>query len=443
MKHRLMRPALLPALLLGSLLLSGCTADTKDMPLPGERQSILQLQTKLEPENTTLDAQGFIAPTAWSNEYWPQTGGYPNHAMQNLNLNEGALTQIWSARIGKGTQKALPLTAQPIVVDGRIYTLDTNSRLTAFSIKDGKKLWDVNVRDKDEKDPVIGGGIAYSKGQLYVTSGYDEALSLSPATGDIIWRVQIPAPSRAAPTIMDDRLFISTLDNRLIALDTATGTSLWEYAGLSEGAGLVGAASPAASREIVIPAFSSGELSALRVENGTVAWSENLSALQNLGGLSDIADIRGLPVIDKGLVIAVSFGGKMVAIDERTGARVWQRDVGSANTPWVAGNHIFVMSTDDEIVAMGRDTGGIRWVRPLPQYGRPDKKKDPLFWTGPVLAGGRLIVAGSNGDVLELSPNDGKLIRQFSVDKAITIDPVVAGGVLYLLTEDGKLLAYK
>lgn len=430
-------------------LLTGCSTaesifgEEKEAPLEGERISILELQKNLEPDSAALEGQGFVAPAAWRNEFWPQAGGYPNHSMQHLILNDGELEEAWSVKIGQGSTKELPLTAQPIVVDGKVFTLDTNSKLSAFDTASGKRIWQVDVRDTEEDDPVIGGGVAYSQGVLYVTNGYDELLAVNPASGELVWRVPLPAPSRAAPTIMEERIFVSTLDNRLFALGAQDGQVLWEYSGITESAGLVGAASPAASREVVIPAFSSGEIVALRVENGSVAWSENLSSFRQAGGLAGISDIRGLPVTDKGLVIAISFGGRIAAIDERTGTRIWQREIGGSETPWVAGNHLFVISSDNEIVALGRDTGVIRWVTQLPRFRDAESREGAIYWTGPVLAGDRLIAASSDGRVAELDPVTGKALRDWNSGSSIRIAPVVAGGTLYLLGEDGTLMAYR
>lgn len=414
-------------------------------PLEGERISVLEMQRRLEPDSDALNAQGFIAPQSWANEFWPQNGGYPNHAMQHLALPERDLKQAWRTSIGKGSQRSLPLVTQPIVVDGRIFTVDTRATLAAFDITDGRKLWAESVVPPGERkgDPVITGGIAYSQGRLYVTSGYNELLVVDPDSGKIIWRRTLPAPCRAAPTIMDNRLFLVTLDNRIMAFSTDDGTLLWEYSGLGETAGLLGAASPAASREVVIPAFSSGELYALRVENGSVAWSDNLSTSRRIGNLSSLSAIRGLPVMDKGMVFAVSYGGRMVAIDERTGARIWQREIGGSETPWVAGNHIFVITSQSELAGIGRDDGVIRWVTALPRYENEDKRKDAITWTGPVLAGNRLIMAGSSGIVLEADPDTGKIMRQWKAEGPITIAPIVAGGTLYLLSDNGTLSAYK
>jgi outer membrane protein assembly factor BamB len=238
---------------------------------------------------------------------------------------------------------------------------------------------------------------------------------------------------------MNGRVFISTLDSRLVTLDAFDGKSLWEYQGISEIAGLIGAASPAANNDIVIPAFSSGEITALRVENGSVAWTDSLSSVRNFGGLSSIADIKALPVIDKGIVFAISFAGRLVAIDERSGSRLWQREISGIQTPWVAGNHLFVLSTENKLIALGRDTGSVRWVTDLPRM--EDKK--PIILNGPLLAGGRLILAGTDGRVFEISPETGEILKKWDAGDNIALPPIIAGGTLYMLSQNGTLSAYR
>lgn len=421
-----------------ALSLTACS-DKDEKPLEGERVSVLELQQNLEPDDPVLESQGLIAPAEWTNEFWPQMGGYPNHSMQNLALPAGPLKKLWSADIGDGSSKKIPLITQPVLVDGRIYTLDTESELSAFDVTNGKKIWHKDISAEDDDDDVIGGGIASSAGMLFVTNGYNEVLALNPNNGDIIWRKTIPAAARAAPTVLDNRIFVTTLDGRVFAMNATDGSILWDYTGITESAALVGAASPAANRDIVIPVFSSGEITALRIENGSVAWTDNLSAVRGFGGLATISDIKALPVIDKGLVIAISFNGRLAAIDERTGSRVWQREMSGDQTPWVAGNHIFVLTSNNELVALGRETGAIRWVASLPRFDDDTR----LNFTGPVLAGGRLIVAGTDGKVFEISPENGEILSQWNAGKTVTIPPIVAGGTLYILSEDGTLAAYR
>ena len=434
--------------ILTCMTLASCSSiggmfDDEKPALEGERISVLELQKSLEPDSAGNKGEALIAPPAWQNEFWPQAGGYPNHSMQHLALGESPLAELWNSDIGDGATDEIPLTAQPIIVDGRIFTLDTDSNLTAFDITSGKQLWRTDVRDEQEDEPVIGGGIGFSNAVLYVTAGYDEIFAIAPSSGEIIWRKDMPAAIRAAPTIMDERVFVLTMDNRLLALDARDGSLLWEHIGLSESAGLIGAASPAANRDIVVPAFSSGELTALRVENGSLAWSDNLSNVRRMGGLESLSDIKALPVIDKGLVIAISFSGRLVAIDERTGTRVWQREIGGSQTPWIAGNHVFVISSNNELVALSRDTGSIHWVSELPKFEDPEDKDGKIIWYGPVMAGNRLILAGSHGRIIEVEPETGNALKELDLDTNISIAPIVAGGTLYILSDNGRLTAWQ
>ncbi|PZP57422.1 MAG: hypothetical protein DI586_00590 [Micavibrio aeruginosavorus] len=428
-----------------TLSLSACSwfeSKNDEVPLPGARISVLELQKNLEPKDNEMKSSGFVSPEPWKNEFWPQAGGYPNHAMQNLALNNAPLKKLWDADIGEGSQAKLPLVAQPVVFDKQVFTLDTEGEVRSFDLATGKKLWEKSVRPETEDEDVISGGLAFSAGKLFVTSGYNELLALNPADGKTIWKQKMSSPSRAAPSILNDRVFVVTLENKIVAFDANDGKQLWDYQALSEVAGIVGAASPAVNNDLVIPAFSSGEIIALRVGNGSVAWMDDLSPTTRVGGLSALPDIQGLPVIDKDLAFAISFGGKMVAIDINSGQRTWEKEMSGTETPWVVGNMIFVLSANSELVAMNRASGAIAWVLPLASYIEEDGNRLGLLWNGPVLAGSRLIVTGPEGNLLEVDPNTGKVIRRMKLDDTVAVSPVIASGTLLLLTQDGNLTAY-
>lgn len=440
-----MRSRLLPFVALLSVsALSACGTwfgEPEKPPLPGERLSILEMHNQLLPEDK--GGAAFTLPEAWDNDFWPQAGGYPNHAMQHLALNQGELKLAWRADIGAGGTARMPLVARPIVADGRVFALDTANRLGAYNVQDGKQLWRIDARKQGEKESSIAGGIAFSGGVLYVSAGYNEIIAINPQDGEIYWRTAIDSPTRAAPTINEGRVFVVTQTNTLTALDAKSGAVLWDYSGMEGSASLVGGASPAAEAGLVVPAFSSGEIYALRIENGSLAWSDNLASMLRLGGLSGIADISGYPVIDKGLVFAISYAGRMVAIDAQTGMRIWTREIGGSDTPWVAGNTVFALTSQGELVSLERETGAVRWVTQMRQYDNPDKRTGRIIWSGPVLAGGRLFLTGTGGRVAEIAPDTGKLLTQWTAGRNLTLPPIVAGGTLYLLADDGTLLAYR
>ena len=133
----------------------------------------------------------------------------------------------------------------------------------------------------------------------------------------------------------------------------------------------------------------------------------------------------------------------MVAIDLRTGDRVWEQDIGGTHGVWVAGDYIYVLSNDVDLVCLMRRDGRVRWVRELPRYENEKKKTRPMRWAGPVLAGDRLIVIASDGEALSVSPYTGEPLGRVEFPDGVFIDPVVAGDTLYVLTDDADLIALK
>ncbi len=424
--------------------IGGVFSKKDEAPLEGDRISVLELQKSLSPDKPLLDGQAIAVPEEWVNKAWPQAGGYPNHSMQNLSLQNANLERAWKADIGKGSTSDLPLTAQPVSAGGIIFTLDTKAMLSAFREDNGKRLWELDTAHLEEDEHVIGGGLSFAHGLLYVTNGYDELLAVAPEKREIIWRSRLPAPSRAAPTVIGGRVFVSTVDSRLVAVSAKDGSSIWEYTGIGETTSLLGAASPAANSEIVIPAFSSGEITALRVENGSVAWSDNLSNVRQYGGgLESLGDVKAMPVINQGIVVAISFSGKIAAIDERSGTRIWQKDISGSQTPWVAGSMIYIVSASNELLALSLVDGAIIWIKELNEYVDDDDKDEKIRWSAPIMGSNRLILTGSHGEMIEVDVQNGNLLRTTDINEDVRITPIISNETLYLLGENGSLMAYR
>ena len=335
------------------------------------------------------------------------------------------------------------LLTPPIVAEGKVFVMDVDSQVSAINAANGDVIWEYDSKVPDDDDEAFGGGIAYENGVLFVSTGFADIISLDAETGKERWRKRLSGPMRAAPTVADGRVFVVTIDNQLFVLSGATGDRLWSHAGFSEIARLLGAASPAVGTGTVIVPYSSGEIFALRVENGRPLWSDNLSSSQRLDALSTLADIRGMPVVDRGLVYAISHSGRMVAIDLRSGTRVWEKSIGGVEMPWIAGEFIYLLTNESQLVCLTRRGGRVRWVRDLPQYEDSDDKDDPIKWSGPTLAGDRLVITGSHGEAWSVSPYTGKVLGRLDLSEEVFLPPIVADSTLYFLTEDGDLIAMR
>lgn len=430
---------------LAPLGLTGCTLwddwfGSRKVPLPGQREPVI-------PDNRNLLVSEGVPkvalPRAVRNAGWPQAGGNPAHMMGHLHANE-ALTEVWRADIGAGGGYRRKLLAQPVAAEGMVFTMDSDARVSALDLATGGRRWRVDTKGDDNRSTNVGGGVGFDSGTLYASNGVGEVVAYDAADGNRKWRVEIGAPARSAPTIAEGRVFVTTIEDRLVALAATDGRLLWSYRSASTPTTMLGRPTPAFSRGLVVAGFGSGELAALRADTGRLAWSDGLGGARGRSAVADLLSIRAAPVIQGGRVYAIGMGGLAVAIDLPSGRRLWERQIAGQDSPSVAGDWVFVVSTDQEIMAFNALDGRIAWVTALPKWENPDKRTRPLYWFGPLLVSDRLIVAGTSEQALAVSPYTGAILgRQRLSGAASPVAPVVADGHVLVITDDGRVVALR
>jgi len=441
------RPAALSrrAALLLPLAATGCSLfddwfGDKKTPLEGKRSGILAAKRGLQVDNPP--DRKIVLPRPEPVLDSPQAGGTPSHVVGHIAVND-ALAEAWHAGIGEGGGYRRKITAQPVVAGGRVFVMDSNAVVTALDTKTGARLWRAETAAPDDDSTNVGGGIAFDGGKLFAATGLADALAMDAATGKTLWRVKLPTAARAAPTVADGKLFIPTLDDQLVALAETDGKRIWAYQAPTVDTSVLGLPAPAFADGLVVAGFGGGDLICLRAGSGAVSWTDSLASARGRTSLVDLSAIHGMPAITEGRVYATGLGGLLVSLDLRSGRRLWEREIGSDQTPWIAGDWLFVLTTDQALVAVNRQDGAIAWIEQLPQWETPDKQEDPIRWLGPALAGDRLIVASSNASAMAISPYSGKELGAQKLSGAASVPPVAAGGTVYIVTDDGNLLALR
>jgi outer membrane protein assembly factor BamB len=427
--------------------LSACGSDDwfggpEDPPLPGNRISVLEHQQRLQPAAgaSTVDLR---LPAPEANSDWPQAGGYSHHAMQHMELGPRP-QKLWSRSVGAGTDSRNRLMGEPVVADGKIFVVDVQASVTALDAETGKTLWNVDLApDYDEDESILGGGVAYDKGTLVVTTGFAQVVALDAKTGKERWRTPVTAPMRAAPTINGGRVFVVTVDNKGIALALSDGRLLWTHAGVEEVTSLLVGAAPAVDNGVVIMPYTSGEIAALRVDNGVPLWTDSIVAARRTDASANLADIGARPVIDGNRVFVVGHSGLLVALDMRSGNRAWEVEMSGLSQPWVAGGYLYVLTADSQLVALDSVNGRVLWVRQLAAWTDLEDQTGRIVWAGPTLASDRLIVTGSHGVLLSISPYDGTVLGREDLSSGVTLPPAVANKTLYFLTDDADIVAFR
>ena len=446
---------------------SGSSAALKAAEGDPDRISILRLSEDLQVAGTITPDQ-IILPPAYVNTDWPQQGGNTAHVVQHTAAS-GELKKAWAKDIGEGSGRKGRVLSPPVIANGRIFSIDGGNRVVALEETTGKKLWDYKVRVEVRKktregrvniierirDPLslvdgngvdkesVGGGVTYADGKVYVTSGLGKIAAIDAETGEEIWGTQTLSPLHSAPVAGTERVFAISDDNVIYAFDSTSGEIVWTHQAIIESARMLTVPSPALVDDVLVAPFSSGELIALRQQNGNVLWQDSLSSTARLTPLASLNDIAAGPAIADGYVIATAQSGVMTAFDLRTGQRVWSQPAGALGYPLIAGDFVFTVTTRGQVVCLSKLDGSVVWIKDLELYKKAKKRKGRIVWNGPILAGERLVVVSSHGRLVTINPFDGEIINETKVSGGVFIPPIIANETVYVLSSDAKLTALR
>ena len=437
--RRAVTAAAMVALLAGCGIIGGKKGGPKT-PVVGNRVSILTNEQGVEVDPTLADVTVTL-PEAVANDQWSQPGGGPSKAMGHLALSASP-ANAWTSSIEGSTPRAR-LASSPVIANGKLYVIDAGAHVIAFDATSGAKLWQTSLPAEGSGRALFGGGVSIVDDKLYASTGVGDVAALNAATGAILWKKRPGGPLRGAPTLANGHVYVMGQDNQIFALNQSDGEVQWTDSGTLQVTGVFGVAAPAAAQGTVIAGYSSGELTAYRYENGRTLWGDALSRTSISTAVASLTDIDANPVIDRGRVFAIGQGGRMASYELVSGQRLWEINIAGISTPWVAGEWVFVVTSDAKLLCVARATGKIRWISQLRRWEKEKKKTRAIRWTGPVLAGGRLILVSTHGDLNYVDPATGNIQSAVDMDRSMSLSPVVANNMLYILADDGKLTALR
>jgi outer membrane protein assembly factor BamB len=243
-------------------LLTGCSLFGKEkLNIDGERINVITENVDLSPDYD-IEKYKLRLPEPYENNKWDQSGGNSMHLMGHLKAAD-TLDKIWDKSFGKGSSKRDFLLSTPIIAHKVVFNIDSQGLLTARLLENGKQIWEKRLKpaNRDDKSSAMkGAGLAEYNKKIYATTGFGNVFCLDMTTGDIIWNKEIGLPIRIAPTVNENKVFVQTIDNMLVALDAIDGSELWKYKTDYDGTTLVGGAAPAYNPDldVLIAAFSNG-----------------------------------------------------------------------------------------------------------------------------------------------------------------------------------------
>lgn len=408
-------------------------------PLPGERQDVFDGSPLQVAKNKSVSVGAARSVSAWTS-----VGGPGGNDAGNVALSGSGATNVWSTRagdVGSGSfmRQDVRSFVGPVAASGRAFVLDPNGNVTAVSLAGGVS-WHAALRPSDRDNQATTGGLGTDGARVYAATAWGDVVALDADSGAKLWEKKIEEPARSAPTVAGGRIYLVTQSNRLVALSAADGSEVWSYRGVPEIGNLLSSNSPAVVGGVVVVPFTSGELVALDEKKGEPIWNDSLAVASRAYAVSGLTTIAASPVVADGVVYATGVGSRTVAIELKTGRRLWDVTFGSAHTPAVSGNAVFLVDLDNSLTALDRRSGEVLWATKLPAV---KEKKKRTAWAGPLLAGGNLWLASNEGGLIAVDAVSGRIVSTQSGGKPVMLAPISVSGKILTLAADGTLSAWE
>jgi len=439
----------------GLVLCMGLAGCERDVILAGERfpvraplEDSAQVEGQPAPVAPPLypanQAVPIALPAALANADWTHRGGNARHTSGN-----GALSatpqRVFSAKIGAGNSKRMRVAASPVVSGGKVFAMDASTHVAAVSTN-GAVLWTADLTPEfDRGGAVPGGGLAVQGNRIFAASGFGELVALDAGTGAVVWRQRLDSPVTGAPAVDGNAVYVMSRDGSAMAVAVADGKVLWQVPGAGNATGMIGSASPAiADSEVLLP-FNSGELAAVSAETGDSTWGAAVAGKRLGRAYAVMGDVTGDPVVVNGVIYVGTAAGRTVAMDEKTGMRLWTAGEGAMNPPLVVGGSVFVVNDEARLVRLDASTGDVIWQAEMPYFDKDKAKKHKAITAhyGPVLAGGRIVVASGDGPLRLFDPTTGTMVYSVDIPGGAASAPVLAQGMLFVVGGNGQLHAFR
>ena len=354
-----------------------------------------------------------------------------------------SVIELWKKNNGVGTDEQY-LKLAPVIVNQRLYVADSAGIVGAMDAINGKRLWQKKISASESVDGKSGwfrggnihitGGPGYGENTLMIGSQEGEVISLSAENGSELWRTRVSSEILSPPQRTADVAIVRTIDGKVFGIDANKGRRLWIYDRTVPPLTLRGTSTPAIDSGIVVAGFDGGKMAALDVRTGKLLWETSISAARGRSELERMVDIDSEPMIVDGVVYIATFQGQVAAVQLETGRILWSNDLSSYAGFSADEQSIYVTDEDSHVWALDRINGTILWEQ---------ENLHARAVTAPGAVGDQIVVGDLEGYLHWINKKTGEFSARLRLcKKPVIAKPIVVGKIVYAYCSDGKLAAY-
>ena len=321
-------------------------------------------------------------------QYYDRQGKAEKYPDFSVNQEYSKAREQWVVQTGVG------IYCSPAVEKDKVFVGDDLGCLTAYALKNGKKLWsfasgkrivgtpavsegivvfgsadrniyglnaaDGSLRWKVEAAEPVLGAVTIHEGIAYVGASDKTFRAIDIQTGKVVWSYeQVKGYIETKPLVVDDKVIFSAWDNTLYALEKATGKEVWKWTGgLTRMHFSPAAVWPVASNGKVFIADPQRAMTAVNLQNGETVWRTFRSQVRETIGLSE----------DGERVFSKTMNDSIVCYSTLTDTpeQVWASNVGfgyehAPSMPQEKDGVVYGSTKEGLLFALEAKTGKIIW----------------------------------------------------------------------------------
>jgi outer membrane protein assembly factor BamB len=334
--------------------------------------------------------------------------------------------EVWSASAGSADGSGL-LSLTPFVAEGLVVAVDARGQVSAHDAATGALRW------RREVGFAVSGGVGGGMGLVLVNGRRGELAALDLASGEPRWRVETGSLAYAPAAVGAGRVALRGADGRLLVLDAMSGERLWADTRPVPPLSLQGTGRPLLLEDAVIAGFDNGELIAYAMANGRKLFTINVALPKGRSEVERMVDVDSTPLLDRGVIYALAYQGRLVAIDAATTQTLWARELSGFSDLAQDRAALYLTDARGAVMAIDKRSGKSLWTQ------------DALLHrgvTGPTVVDGMVVVGDREGYLHWLSAEDGRLLARLRpLSSALSAAPRTDGERLYVQGRDGRLVA--
>jgi len=327
----------------------------------------------------------------------------------------------WQASVGN----AGGYVFTPAVVGDSVYAASHDGTLARFD--NGRQVWRIAVGQE------LSGGVGAGASLVAVGTPKGDVLTFDAETGKAGWKAHVSSEVLAAPAVSDSLVVVRAGDSQLFAFGAEDGKRRWVYQYSMPTLSLRSHVGVLLSQQVVVAGYPGGKLVAVNTKNGAPIWEVAVSIPKGATELERISDVSSLPVVDGREICAAAFQGRVACFDIGTGNLSWSRDVSSSVGLDMDKQRVYVADDSGIVYAFDRNTGASVWKQDklaLRDLSRP-------------LAFSRYVLIGDHqGFVHLLDSSDGSFAARMATDGSpIQADPQPEPHGVVVQTRNGGVFA--